>query len=77
MIQGMDLVGDGNAGGNKMINGYHNLRIYSRKFGKQQESILVSDLYVWRDTKYVLVTSRQLGKYLQSSLPPAAWRVVP
>jgi hypothetical protein len=57
--------------------GYRNLRIYSRKFSKQQESILVSDLYVWRNTKYVLAASKQLGKYLQSSLPPAAWKVVP
>ncbi len=57
--------------------GYHNLRVYSRKFSKQQESILVSDLYVWRDTQYVLAASRQLGKYLQTSLPPTAWKVVP
>lgn len=57
--------------------GYHNLRIYSRKFNKQQESILVSDLFVWRDTKYVLAGTQQLGKYLQTSLPQTAWKVVP
>ena len=57
-------------------NGYHNLRVYSRKFSKQ-ESVLVSDLYVWRDSKYVLAGSRQLGKYLQSALPPKVWKVVP
>lgn len=57
--------------------GYHNLRVYSRKFSKQQESILVSDLYVWRETKYVLASSKQLGKYLQSALPASAWKVVP
>ncbi len=57
--------------------GYHNLRIYSRKFNKLQESVLVSDLYVWREAQYVLAESRQLGKYLQTSLPQTAWKVVP
>lgn len=60
-----------------LTNGYHNLRIYSRRFSKQQESLLVSDLYVWRETKYVLASSRQHGKYLQSSLPDSVWKVVP
>ena len=58
-------------------NGYHNLRIYSRRFNEQQESVLVSDLYVWRETKYALSASRQLGKYLQTTLPPTVWKVVP
>lgn len=60
-----------------LTNGYHNLRIYSRKFSQQQESILVSDLYVWRGSKYALASSRQLGKYLQSNLPQNVWKVVP
>ncbi len=60
-----------------LTNGYHNIRIYSRRFSKQQESLLVSDLYVWHEPKYVLASSRKHGKYLQSSLPDSVWKVVP
>lgn len=57
--------------------GYRNLRIYSRKFGKQQESLLVSDLYTWRGSVYAVASSRQHGRYMQTGLPDTVWKVVP
>lgn len=58
-------------------NGYRNIRIYSRKFGKHQEGLLVSDLYTWRGSAYMLSSSRQHGRYMQSDLPEEVWKVVP
>lgn len=58
-------------------NGYRNLRIYSRKFGKQHEGLLVSDLYTWRGSAYAVASSQHHGRYMQTGLPDAVWKVVP
>lgn len=57
--------------------GYSDLRFYHRKFDKNEDPSLASDLYIWSGSEYVFKSSQRHGKYLNGSLPSGVWKTTP
>jgi len=62
---------------NESTQGYRALSIYHRAQGRDKELLMVSDRYVWGGEAYSKSSSSTLGKYLETPLPPEAWKVIP